>query len=62
MDKKDGYGVYDWENGWTYKGNFKEDLRDGYGELLHHNIVMWKGEWENGEKKVRELDVIEEIH
>lgn len=31
MDKKEGYGVYDWENGWTYKGNFKDDLRDGFG-------------------------------
>lgn len=22
MDKKSGYGVYEWENGWVYKGNF----------------------------------------
>ena len=33
MDKKSGYGVYEWENGWVYKGNFDNDYRNGYGEL-----------------------------
>ena len=61
MDRKDGYGVYEWENGWCYKGYFKDDLRDGFGELLNHGVVVWKGEGGGGEKKVRELDVIEEI-
>ena len=31
MDKKSGYGVYKWENGWYYKGNFENDYRHGFG-------------------------------
>jgi len=31
MDVKSGYGEYVWTNGWIYKGNFENDLRNGYG-------------------------------
>ena len=31
MDKKSGYGIYTWDNGWIYKGNFDNDFRNGYG-------------------------------
>ena len=51
MDKKSGYGVYEWENGWTYKGNFQNDFRNGYGELFNREGAMaYKGYWENGEQ------------
>lgn len=29
LDRKHGYGVYDWGNGYTYKGNYVEDIRSG---------------------------------
>lgn len=29
MDKKHGYGIYDWGNGYLYKGYFIEDVRFG---------------------------------
>ena len=29
LDKKHGYGVYSWGNGYTYKGNYIEDDRNG---------------------------------
>jgi hypothetical protein len=37
MDKKSGYGIYIWKNGWHYRGNFENDLRNGYGELYNAN-------------------------
>jgi hypothetical protein len=33
LDRKHGYGVYTWGNGYHYKGNFTEDLRNGTGQL-----------------------------
>lgn len=33
LDKKCGYGEYQWGDGYLYKGNFENDLRNGYGEL-----------------------------
>lgn len=33
MDKKEGFGVYEWIGKQTYKGQFKEDFREGYGRL-----------------------------
>ena len=32
-------GIYKWPNGQIYEGQFKKDLRDGYGKMI----------WENGE-------------
>ena len=29
LDKKHGYGVYIWGNGYSYKGNYVEDIRCG---------------------------------
>ena len=29
IDKKHGYGIYDWGNGYVYKGYFMDDLRFG---------------------------------
>ncbi len=34
LDKKHGFGVYDWGNGFHYKGNYLEDERSGEGQLL----------------------------
>ena len=32
-DLKHGFGIYTWENGCTYRGGFKNDNRDGMGEM-----------------------------
>lgn len=37
LDKKHGYGIYDWGNGYIYKGFWMDDLRYGEGELLYNN-------------------------
>lgn len=50
MDKKSGYGVYQWENGWIYKGNFENDYRNGFGELYDGEKCMYRGYWANGEQ------------
>ena len=48
MDKKSGYGVYQWENGWIYKGNFQNDYRHGYGQMYWQDGRIYKGKWVNG--------------
>lgn len=56
MDNKEGFGVYTWKNKKVYKGQFKNDYRDGYGELFALNRltkklkVIYKGGFENGTK------------
>ena len=47
-DKKEGYGVFSWENGDVYKGNYVEDLREGYGEMFWRNGRFYKGNWVQG--------------
>jgi hypothetical protein len=32
-DKKHGYGIFQWASGNSYKGEYKDDERDGYGEM-----------------------------
>lgn len=48
MDKKHGYGVFQWESGNVYKGDYKEDLRDGYGEMFWTDGSVYKGDWVKG--------------
>ena len=50
MDKKVGYGVYQWESGWSYKGNFDNDLRNGFGELYNATKLVYRGFWRNGQQ------------
>lgn len=43
LDKKCGYGVYQWDDGYMYKGNFDNDVRHGFGELYEGNILKYRG-------------------
>jgi len=40
LDKKNGYGIYDWANGYCYKGNFVDDQRCGEGQLFFHEKLI----------------------
>jgi hypothetical protein len=48
MDKKHGNGVFKWESGNLYKGNYVEDERDGYGEMFWTDGSIYKGQWNRG--------------
>jgi hypothetical protein len=50
LDRKSGYGVYIWENGDYYKGEFFQDVRHGYGEFFTNNAIVYKGGWDNGKE------------
>jgi hypothetical protein len=48
MDKKQGYGEFNWASGNIYKGNYKNDLRNGNGEMHWTDGSVYKGNWVNG--------------
>ena len=49
MDKKNGYGQYSWlDKVFLYKGNFENDIRQGYGQLFKNGEQEYKGEWVAG--------------
>jgi hypothetical protein len=50
LDKKHGYGMYTWGNGYIYKGSYIEDERNGDGKLMYQDEVIYEGIWVNGEK------------
>lgn len=45
--KMHGKGEYVFPNGNSYKGEFKNDKRDGYGIYKWQNMY-YEGDWENG--------------
>ena len=47
---RNGYGVYTWNNGDSYSGNWLNGKKHGYGEFRWASGTMWKGEWRNGEQ------------
>ena len=50
LDKKHGFGVYDWANDYLYKGNFFEDQRCGEGQLFFKEELVYEGFWISGER------------
>jgi len=45
---KHGYGVFSWESGNVYKGNYEFDMRQGYGEMYWNDGSTYKGNWIKG--------------
>jgi hypothetical protein len=45
MDKKHGYGVFEWETGNVYSGNYFEDERNGYGVMKWTDGSTYMGTW-----------------
>lgn len=48
IDKKCGFGIYRWETGSRYEGNFFEDLRHGFGKMFWNDGSYYSGMWEKG--------------
>ena len=54
MDKKDGYGEFQWASGNSYKGYFKDDERHGRGKMIwteganSMSETVYEGDWERG--------------
>jgi hypothetical protein len=44
-DCVNGFGVYVYENGDIYTGNFRDDLREGDGSFLYENGEVFKGQY-----------------
>jgi len=40
---KHGHGLFKWESGNVYQGNFYEDEREGYGEMYWTDGSVYKG-------------------
>lgn len=52
-DCVNGFGVYVYENGDIYTGNFKEDKRDGDGSFLYENGEVFKGSYSQDSRNGR---------
>jgi len=57
LTRENGYGIFLWESGNVYKGNYKDDERDGFGEMFwtDGSIILRRMEerhiawlWKNG--------------
>jgi len=48
MDKKHGYGQFQWESGNKYSGNYHRDERQGYGTMEWTDGSKYKGYWIKG--------------
>jgi hypothetical protein len=44
-DKKDGKGIFRWENGMSYEGDWKADKRSGHGKFTWPNKQVFDGIW-----------------
>lgn len=49
-DKKDGYGIFKWENGKEYVGEWKNDKEHGKGTYKWKDGKQYSGEWNNGKR------------
>lgn len=47
--QKHGFGVYLYSNSLTYKGHYKNNVREGLGKLINpNNRVAYEGEFHDG--------------
>lgn len=44
-DKKNGHGHFHYSNGTEYIGEFNEDQRNGFGEIIWPERAKYKGYW-----------------
>jgi hypothetical protein len=48
LDKKAGYGIFQWASGNLYKGEYADDEREGFGEMTWTDGSMYQGDWFRG--------------
>ncbi|TNV84245.1 hypothetical protein FGO68_gene59 [Halteria grandinella] len=48
MDKKNGWGYFEWESGNSYRGRYVEDERQGFGEMRWTDGSVYRGGWLKG--------------
>ena len=46
--KREGKGIYKYNNGDKYEGEYKNDLKDGNGKYIYKNGDIYTGEYKNG--------------
>ena len=42
-----GEGEFQFPNGNVYKGEFRDDMKDGHGDLFYSNGEHYEGQWAN---------------
>ena len=45
---KHGAGIFQWESGNKFEGNYWMDLREGYGRMDWNDGSYYEGEWHEG--------------
>jgi len=40
----------DYEDGSSYEGEWKNDMRSGKGKMMYKNNSTYEGNWENGKR------------
>ena len=45
LDRKNGWGVFEWESGNIYKGQYVDDERNGFGEMSWTDGSIYRGLW-----------------
>ncbi len=49
-DCEDGYGVYVWDDGERYEGEWKNGKKHGFGTYFYNKQSIYSGTWKNGQK------------
>lgn len=50
MDRKQGFGVYQWADGKKYEGSWEKGKQSGNGKMISVDGSITEGVWENGKK------------
>ncbi|MCH1548312.1 MAG: retroviral-like aspartic protease family protein [Flavobacteriaceae bacterium] len=50
-NKRDGYGIMIFNNGVTFEGNFKKDVKEGKGKITFIDGSFYNGEWINDKRE-----------
>ena len=48
--KMNGKGIFEWNDGKKYDGNFVKDKKEGFGILTWPDGRVYEGEWKNGKQ------------
>ena len=46
----DGFGIFTWNDGRRYEGQFKNDKKEGFGKLTCPDGRVYEGDWADGKQ------------